>query len=93
VNKPTLNIVDENMLRKVGSSPFVLVTESLNQKTGLGSKFGTWLLERGLTPKYGYMGVTKEGCGGLSEQIPYQNLDPTGIILKIKTLSHSTPSQ
>ncbi|KAF8502559.1 thiamine diphosphate-binding protein [Hysterangium stoloniferum] len=93
VNKPTLNIVDENMLRKVGSSPFVLVTESLNQKTGLGSKFGTWLIERGLTPKYGYMGVTKEGCGGLSEQIPYQNLDPTGIILKIKTLSHSTPSQ
>jgi hypothetical protein len=28
----------------------------------LGSKFGTWLLERGLTPKYGYMGTTKEGA-------------------------------
>jgi hypothetical protein len=37
---------------------------------------GTWLIERQLTPKYGYMGTTKEGCGGLSEQIPYQNLDP-----------------
>jgi hypothetical protein len=22
------------------------------------------------------MGTTKEGCGGLSEQIPHQNLDP-----------------
>jgi len=42
----------------------------------LGSKMGTWLIERQLTPKYGYMGTTKEGCGGLSEQIPHQNLDP-----------------
>lgn len=42
----------------------------------LGSKYGTWLLERNLTPKYGYLGTTKEGCGGLWEQIPYQGLDP-----------------
>ncbi|OAX41446.1 Thiamin diphosphate-binding protein [Rhizopogon vinicolor AM-OR11-026] len=76
INKPTLNLIDEQTLRKIGSSPFVLVVESLNQKTGLGSKMGTWLLERQLTPKYGYMGTTKEGCGGLSEQIPHQNLDP-----------------
>jgi hypothetical protein len=27
----------------------------------LGSKFGTWLLERQLTPKYGYMGTIEEG--------------------------------
>ncbi len=27
----------------------------------LGSKFGTWLIERQLTPKYAYMGTTKEG--------------------------------
>lgn len=27
----------------------------------LGSRFGTWLLERQLTPKYGYMGTIKEG--------------------------------
>ncbi|KAF5359341.1 hypothetical protein D9756_003012 [Leucocoprinus leucothites] len=87
INKPTLNVVDEQVLRKVGASPFVLVVESFNQKTGLGSRFGTWLLERQLTPKYGYMGTTKEGCGGLWEQIPYQNLDPQSIILKIKQLS------
>ncbi|KAG2749932.1 thiamine diphosphate-binding protein [Suillus brevipes Sb2] len=88
INKPTLNLVDEQTLRKIGSSPFVLVVESLNQKTGLGSKMGTWLIERQLTPKYGYMGTTKEGCGGLSEQIPYQNLDPQSIIMKIKQLSN-----
>uniref|UniRef100_A0A8H8CEK8 Transketolase-like pyrimidine-binding domain-containing protein n=1 Tax=Psilocybe cubensis TaxID=181762 RepID=A0A8H8CEK8_PSICU len=87
VNKPCLNVVDEQMTRKIGTSPFVLVVESFNQKTGLGSKYGTWLLERQLTPKYGYMGTTKEGCGGLWEQIPYQNLDPQSIIVKIKQLS------
>ena len=87
INKPTLNVVDEQVIKKIGSSPFVLVVESFNQKTGLGSKFGTWLLERQLTPKYGYMGTTKEGCGGLWEQIPFQNLDPQSIILKIKQLS------
>jgi transketolase C-terminal domain/subunit len=35
INKPTLNLVDEQTLRKIGSSPFVLVVESLNQKTGV----------------------------------------------------------
>ncbi|KAF8575556.1 thiamine diphosphate-binding protein [Ramaria rubella] len=89
VNKPTLNIVDEEVIRKVGSSPFVLVVEPLNQKTGVGSKFGTWLLERQLTPKFGYMGANKEGCGGLQEQVPHQGLDAQSIILKIKQLSHA----
>ncbi|KAJ7215702.1 thiamine diphosphate-binding protein [Mycena haematopus] len=84
---PSLNVVDEETLRKVGSSPFVLVVESFNQKTGLGSKFGTWLLERQLTPRYGYMGTTREGSGGLWEQIPHQSLDPQAIVLKIKQLS------
>jgi len=87
INKPSLNVVDEQTITKIGQSPFVLVVESFNQKTGLGSKFGTWLLERQLTPKYGYIGATKEGCGGLWEQIPHQNLDPQSIILKIKQLS------
>jgi transketolase len=87
INKPSLNVVDEQIITKIGQSPFVLVVESFNQKTGLGSKFGTWLLERQLTPKYGYIGTTKEGCGGLWEQIYHQNLDPQSIILKIKQLS------
>ncbi|KAF8344751.1 thiamine diphosphate-binding protein [Amanita rubescens] len=88
INKPTLNVVDEEVIKKIGQTKFVLVVETLNQRTGLGSKFGTWLLERQLTPKYGYMGTTKEGCGGLWEQIPYQGLDPQSIIKRIKELAN-----
>lgn len=86
VNKSTLNVVDEEAIKKYGSSPFVLVVESLNQKTGLGSKLGTWLLERQLTPKYKYIGTTKEGCGGLGEQIFHQGLDPQSVMKAIRTL-------
>ncbi|KAN0094213.1 putative transketolase [Hyaloscypha variabilis] len=86
INKSTLNVVDEDAIRKWGSSPFVLAVESLNQKTGLGSKLGSWLLERGLTPKYKYIGTSKEGCGGLSEQIFHQGLDPQSVIKAIRTL-------
>lgn len=71
-----------------GHQKFVLVVESLNQKTGLGSKMGTWLLERGLTPKYGYMGTNKEGCGGLAAQIFHQGLDPASIIRRVKILAN-----
>ncbi|KAF9647892.1 thiamine diphosphate-binding protein [Thelephora ganbajun] len=87
INKSTLNIVDEETTKKIGSSPFVLVAETFNQKTGLGSKYGTWLLERGLTPKYAYIGTHKEGCGGLHEQVPFQGLDPQSIIAKVKQLA------
>lgn len=86
VNKSTLNVVDEDAIRKFGSSPFVLVVESLNQKTGLGSKLGTWLLERQLTPKYKYIGTTKEGSGGLGEQIFHQGLDPQSVLKAIRSL-------
>ncbi|RAM49662.1 MAG: transketolase [Hapalosiphonaceae cyanobacterium JJU2] len=86
INKPTLNVIDEEMLAKVGKAPFVLVVEALNRRTGLGSRFGSWLLERGLTPKFAHLGIHKEGCGGLWEQFPYQGLDPEGIIKKVKEL-------
>jgi transketolase C-terminal domain/subunit len=86
INKPTLNVVDPQMLAKVGNSPFVLVVETQNTKTGLGSRYGTWLLENGYTPKYGAMGTTKEGEGGLWEQIPYQGMGSEQIIAKLKAL-------
>ena len=35
INKSTLNIVDEETIKKAGSSPFVLVVETLNKKTGV----------------------------------------------------------
>jgi transketolase len=80
INKPTLNVIDEDMLAKIGKSPKVLVVESFNRKTGLGSRMGTWLLERGYTPKYDYIATHKEGCGGLWEQFPHQGIDPAGIM-------------
>ena len=86
INKSTLNVVDEEMMAKVGKAPFVLVTEAFNRRTGLGSRFGSWLLERGYAPKFAYLGTHEEGCGGLWEQYPYQGLDPNGIMAKVKEL-------
>lgn len=49
INKSTLNIVDEETTKKIGSSPFVLVVETLSQKTGVC--FAPLLLScRRLTP-------------------------------------------
>ena len=86
INKPTLNTIDEEMMAKVGESPMVLIVESFNRKTGLGSRFGSWLLERGYKPNYAHIGTYKEGCGGLWEQFPQQGIDPTGIMAKVKEL-------
>ena len=86
INKATLNVVDEAMMAKIGTAPFVLVTEAFNRKTGLGSRFGSWLLERGYTPKFAYLGTHEEGCGGLWEQYPHQGIEPAGIMAKVKEL-------
>jgi transketolase len=86
INKSTLNVVDEEMMAKIGKAPLVMVVESFNRKTGLGSRFGSWLLERGFTPKYAYLGTHEEGCGGLWEQFPHQGIDPVGIMNKVKKL-------
>ena len=86
INKPTLNVIDEEMLAQVGASPCALVVETQNSKTGLGARYGTWLLERGFRIAYGHMGTGKEGKGGLSEQIPYQGMGTDDIIAKVKSL-------
>ena len=86
INKPTLNTLDRDVLDRTGNSPFVLVVETQNTKTGLGSRYGSWLLENGYTPKYATMGTNREGQGGLSEQIPFQGMGGEQIIEKIKTL-------
>ncbi|MGF1494475.1 MAG: transketolase C-terminal domain-containing protein [Microcoleaceae cyanobacterium] len=86
INKPTLNAVDEEMMAKVGQAPFVLVVESFNRRTGLGSRYGSWLLERGFSPKFAYLGTYHEGSGGLWEQFVHQGIDPTGIMNKVKSL-------
>ncbi len=87
INKPTLNVVDEAALKRIGSSRFVLVAEGLSRATGLGSRMGTWLLERGYTPKYASLGTHREGCGGLWEQMPHQGLDAANIAARIAALA------
>jgi hypothetical protein len=63
-----------------------LVVETQNSKTGLGIRYGSWLLERGYAPKYGSMGTWKDGAGGLSEQIPYQGMGAEAIRDKVQQL-------
>ena len=87
INKPTLNVVDEDMMKKVGQAPFVLVVETQNLTTGLGARYGTWLLERGLSPKLCVMATTKPGHGGLAEHVPWQGLDPDSILAKARGLA------
>merc|ERR1712187_517552 len=84
INKPTLNVVDEDAIKVYGSSPFLVVVESIAQKTGLGSRLGTHLLERKFTPKYRTLGAVKEGSGGLYQQVNAQGLGPDDIVKAIK---------
>jgi transketolase C-terminal domain/subunit len=86
INKPTLNMVDEEAVLRAGETPFVLVVESQNVKSGLGIRFGTWLLERRLTPRYAHLGTHRHGSGGLWEQIAHQGLDSDAIVARIRTL-------
>jgi transketolase C-terminal domain/subunit len=86
IHKPTLNVIDEAGLRVAGSSPFVLVVESQNQNTGLGVRYGSWLLERGYAPRYAHLGCSRVGGGGLWEHMAHQGLDPDSIEAKIEKL-------
>ncbi len=86
VNKPTLNVVDEETIARIGRSPAVLVVEALNRRTGLGSRYGSWLLERGYGPKYAHLGTHREGSGGLWEHYAHQGLDPDSIAGAFRSL-------
>jgi transketolase C-terminal domain/subunit len=87
IAKPTLNVVDEDVMKKIGNSGFVLLVESQYFQTGLGSKFGTWLLERGLTPKYRHLGVTERGAGGLEEHVFHHGIDSASIQKAVRELA------
>ncbi len=86
INKPTLNVIDEKMLAVAGNSPFVLVVESQSTKSGLGSRYGTWLLKNGYSPRYAHLGTSKEGRGGLGEQVDHQGCDPASIRRAVDSL-------
>jgi transketolase len=86
INKPTLNIVDPETMKLVAGAPFVLVAEGWNVKTGLGSRFGSYLLQAGFKGRYNHIGTNKEGCGGLWQQMGHQGLDSPGIEKAIREL-------
>ena len=87
VNKSTLNVVDAAMMKRLAAAPFVLVTEGWNVKTGLGSRFGSYLLQAGFKGRYNHIGTHREGAGGLWQQMGYQGLDPDGIRKAIEALA------
>jgi transketolase len=87
INKATLNVVDKAMLGRLAKAPFVLFTEGFNVRTGLGGRFGTQLLQAGFKGRYNHLGVYREGCGGLWQQIGYQGLDSAGIQAAVKALA------
>lgn len=87
INKPTVNVVDPRMMQRLSGAAFVLVVESWNVKTGLGSRFGSYLLQAGFRGKYDHIGVHKEGNGGQWQQMGHQGLDPSGIAGAIQSLS------
>jgi transketolase C-terminal domain/subunit len=86
INKPTLNIVDPQMMKRLAAAPFVLVAEGWNVKTGLGSRFGSYLLQAGFKGRFNHIGTHLEGSGGLWQQMGYQGLDSAGIQSAIRAL-------
>ena len=87
VNKATLNVVDAAMMGRLAAAPFVLVAEGWNVRTGLGNRFGSLLLRAGFKGRYNHIGVHREGCGGLWQQMGYQGLDSAGIQAAVKALA------
>jgi len=86
INKSTLNVSDPATTSLLKDAPFVLVAESLNVATGIGSRFGSELLKAGYRGKYNHIGTNREGSGGLWQQIGYQGLDPVGIAKAVTEL-------
>lgn len=86
INKATLNVYDEAMMARLAGSRMVLVAESFNVSTGLGSRFGTELLKRGFKGSYNNIGTHREGSGGLWQQMGHQGIDTDGIQSAVKAL-------
>ena len=85
--KATLNVYDEAVMERLAESPAVLVAESFNSATGLGSRFGTELLRRGFKGNYNNIGTNREGSGGLWQQMGYQGIDADGILEAARALT------
>jgi transketolase C-terminal domain/subunit len=79
-------VVDPQMMKTLSTSAFVLVAEGWNVKTGLGSRFGSYLLQAGFKGSYNHIGTNREGSGGLWQQMGHQGLDSDGIAKSIRAL-------
>ena len=86
INKSTLNVVDPQTMKTLSGVPFVLVAEGWNVKTGLGSRFGSYLLQAGFKGAYNHIGTNREGSGGLWQQMGHQGLDSDGIQKAVRAL-------
>lgn len=87
VIKSCINVVDEDAIKVVGNSPLCLIVEPLNSRSGLASRYGSWLLKRGLAPKkFDNIGISKEGSGGLWEHAYHQGYDPKSVMDKVKAM-------
>lgn len=91
INKPTINIPDPKMMEMLAACPFCLIVEPIGYNTGVGSKFGTWLLEteyarlqKGPLCKFGRVGTYREGGGGLWEQAYHQGYDSLSVQNTVK---------
>ncbi len=87
INKPTLNVLDQDVMQKLAAAPWVLVVEAWNVKTGLGSRFGSFLLQAGFKGRYDHIGTHMEGSGGWWQQMEYQGLGSKGIQEAIRKLA------
>jgi transketolase C-terminal domain/subunit len=87
INKPTLNVADPATMKILAAAPFVLVVEGWNVKTGLGSRFGSLLLKAGFRGRYNHIGTSREGSGGLWQQMGHQGLDSAGIARAIQEMA------
>merc|ERR1719313_1011560 len=90
VNKPHLNCCDEALTKKVGSTGFVLVTEPLSRKTGLGRQYGYHLQRLRCRCVFEHIGVTTEGCGGLWEHAYFHGYDSGSVQAAVRSLAAET---
>jgi len=50
-------------------------------------RYGTWLLRRGMHPRYDHLGSTRLGSGGLWEQMTHQGLSAEAITARVEKLA------
>jgi len=90
--KSTLNMMDQALTKKAGSTPFVLVVEPFGKTTSLGLHYGYWLAKLGLAPAYDHLGAHKDGCGGLWEHAYHQGYDSASIQAAVRALHKKSQS-